>query len=79
MNCHEAIDVMGDAVGGRLEPALRAGFEEHVTECASCGTYLEQLRFTRKALQSLPRGGGTSPHRMELIRNYREEFGRESD
>jgi len=70
MNCHEAIDVMGDAVEGRLQAALRQGFEEHITECAPCRTYLEHLRLTRKALRSLP-AGGTSPRREELIENFR--------
>ena len=58
MNCHEVIDVMEEALEGRLPAGLRAGFEEHVTACASCGTYLEQLRITHEALPSLAAGRG---------------------
>ena len=47
MNCYEAIDVMGDAVEGRLQAALVAGFEEHITECHSCGSYFVQLATAR--------------------------------
>jgi hypothetical protein len=79
MNCQQAIDVMEDAIEGHLQPALRAGFEEHVFECVPCGTYLEHLRLTRQALQLLRRSGGTSPHRKELIEAFKKEFDREDD
>ena len=74
MNCPEAIDVMGDAVEGCLEPTLHASFHEHMEECPSCRTYFEQLRVTRKVLQSLPLEGATSPRRDELLETFREEF-----
>jgi anti-sigma factor RsiW len=79
MNCYQTIDVMGDEVEGVLEPALRAGFEEHIAECPSCGTYLEQLRLTREALRLLPRGGATSPRREELIERFARGFDRIDD
>jgi len=79
MNCYETIDVMGDEIEGVLEAALRADFDEHITECPSCGTYLEQLRLTRRALGMLPRGGVTSPRREELIRQFTRDFDRKND
>jgi anti-sigma factor RsiW len=79
MNCQEAIDLMGDAVDGCLPSTFQPGFEEHMVECASCRTYLEHLRLTRQALQSLPRGSGTSSRRKELIKKFTEEFDRNRD
>ncbi len=79
MNCQEAIDIMDNAIEGRLQPALRAGFDEHMAECVPCGTYFDHLRLTRGALRFLRRGGGPSPRREELIETFKEEFERESD
>jgi anti-sigma factor RsiW len=79
MNCHEAIDLMGDAVDGCVPSTFRAGFDEHMAECDSCRTYLEHLRLTRQALRALPRGSGTSSHLGELIKKFTKEFDRNRD
>jgi anti-sigma factor RsiW len=71
VNCRQAIDIMGGAIDGNLQPTLRIRFEKHITECAPCGTYLEHLHLTRKALQLVARSGATSPHREELIEAFR--------
>lgn len=76
MDCHEAIDLMGDAIDGRVPLALRSGFDEHMAECRPCATYLGHLKTLRAALQHMPREG-TSPHRQALLDAYREAF--ESD
>ena len=74
MNCHEAIDVMDDAIEGRLDDERRAGFDEHMEECRACGTYLEHLRMIRVALH-LQRGAVVvHPHKGELIRTFEKEF-----
>jgi predicted anti-sigma-YlaC factor YlaD len=78
MDCKEAIDLMGDALEGRLSRAFRPGFDEHLAECAPCGAYFENLRIARGVLQHLPSGGTTSPRLQELIRQYRKRFGRSS-
>ena len=54
MNCYEAIDLMGDALEGRLGAELRAGLKAHLEECAPCSNYFDQLRLTRRALENLP-------------------------
>jgi len=76
MNCYEAIDVMGEAVEGHLSDALRPGFEEHLAECRSCGTYYEHLQFTRRALLGLARRAEAGPHRNVLVARYKREFDR---
>jgi len=79
MNCVEAIDVMEDAIEGRLDPGLRTSLEEHLAECGPCGTYFEQLGITRQALRSLRSATGKNPVREELMDAFREELDREGD
>jgi predicted anti-sigma-YlaC factor YlaD len=73
MNCYEAIDLMGDALEGRLAAVARPGFDEHLEECAACRTYLDQLRVTREALGRVPRRPATSPRRSDLLDAFRKE------
>ncbi len=77
MTCQEAIDVMDEALDGRLSHELRPGFDEHMVECQPCSTYFEHLHVTRRVLRSLPREEGSSPRRSELIEAFRKEFERE--
>jgi len=75
MNCANAIDLMGDAIEGCLAANLKEDFYEHVEACTPCGTYFEQLCFTRNALAQLPRQSNTSRHRNELMKRFKIEFG----
>jgi hypothetical protein len=74
MNCREAIDVMDHALDDTLQPALQAGFREHMAACAPCRTYLEQLQVTRKALLLLPPDKVVNHRRDELIKEFIREF-----
>jgi len=74
MNCYEAIDLMGDALEDHLAPESRAGFDEHIEECAVCSTYMDQLRVTLKALERLPHPKVTSQGRSELIAAFQREW-----
>jgi hypothetical protein len=75
MNCHEAIDVMGDAAEDRLDARYCAGFREHVADCPPCAAYYEQLRLTRQALKDLaPSDSVSPPKRSELLERFHREF-----
>lgn len=75
MNCHEAIDVMGDAAEDRLDARCCAGFREHMEECPACSTYYDQLRLTRLALKNIAATDpGSPPKRSELLERFRREF-----
>jgi len=76
MTCQDAIDVMGDALEGRLTAELRLGFDEHMAECPPCATYLQHLQVTRETLLRLGASkGATSARRQQLIEAFRREFG----
>ena len=79
MTCQEAIDVMEEALEGRLEASLRPGFDEHLAECRPCDTYFGHLRVTRRALGSLARAGESNPRRSQLVEAFRKEFGPSRD
>ena len=71
MNCREAVDVMGEAVEDRLDPALRDDFAEHMDECVSCGAYYDQLRVTREALRHLPPDEVPEAYRRIIIEAFK--------
>ena len=75
MNCHETIDLMGDALEGRLAPESRADFDGHLEECTVCRTYLDQLRVTVQAIEQLPRPAVINRRRSELIAAFKRELG----
>lgn len=75
MNCYEAVDLMGDALEGTLAAALRDGFDGHLAECRPCRVYMEQLVLTRGALGRAGDPPRTSPHRDDLIAEFRRRFG----
>lgn len=73
MNCYETIDLMGDALEEGVPPESRAGFEEHLEECAPCRNYLDQIRVTLQALERLPRSSITSRRKSDLIAAFLRE------
>ena len=48
--CRELVELVTDYLEDRVPPELRARIEEHLTVCAGCRTYLEQIRSTRDAV-----------------------------
>ena len=51
--CRELVDLVTDYLDGALPPGWRAGFEEHLAGCDGCTEYVQQIRATIKALESL--------------------------
>lgn len=74
MNCYETIDLMGEALDGRLPPESRVGFDEHLEECPPCRNYLDQLRVTIAALERLPRQEVSSDRRSKLVEAFQREW-----
>ena len=57
MTCRELVEVITEYLEGTLADPERARFEEHLGDCRSCATYLDQMRATIAALGEL-RGVG---------------------
>jgi anti-sigma factor RsiW len=46
LTCAELVELVTDYLEGRLAPAERSRFEEHLGFCDWCVTYIEQMRQT---------------------------------
>ena len=46
LTCQELVELVTDYLEGALPSAERVRFEEHLTGCTGCHTYLEQMRDT---------------------------------
>jgi predicted anti-sigma-YlaC factor YlaD len=46
ITCREVVEIVGDYLGGVLQPADHARFEQHLHACTWCMTYLDQVRDT---------------------------------
>ena len=44
--CQEIVELVTDYLEGAMDPALRAAFEAHLSDCRHCPHYLEQMRAT---------------------------------
>lgn len=44
--CRELVELVTDYLEGALSAADTERFEQHLTECAGCGAYLDQIRTT---------------------------------
>ena len=73
MTCAQALDLVGEALENSLADPERAGFEDHLGECAACRTYVEQIRLTLLALEALPPPEAANPHREALLAQFRKK------
>ena len=71
MTCRELVDVITGYIEGTLPAADRARLETHLEECASCRTYLEQMRDTIAALGSLREQQLSPETRAGLLQAFR--------
>ena len=53
LTCKEIVELVTDYLEQTLVSDMRARFEEHVTECPGCQTYIEQVRQTISMLHRL--------------------------
>ena len=71
ITCKELVELVTDYLEGRLDPAQRARFEEHLATCTPCTTYLEQMRMTIDALGRIPPESITPEAERDLLAAFR--------
>ena len=49
LSCQELVELVTDYLEGALPDGLRDRFDEHISHCTGCQTYLEQMRLTIRA------------------------------
>jgi predicted anti-sigma-YlaC factor YlaD len=72
LTCRELVEVVTDYLEGRLAPAERVRFEEHVAFCSWCRTYLDQMRETVRLSGSLAEDDLSPEAREGLLRAFRD-------
>ena len=68
--CREMVELVTDYLEERLPPADRASFEAHLTKCAACTAYVEQMRETLAALGRIPEETISPNARAALLRVF---------
>ena len=71
-SCQEMTEVVTRYLDDALRPDDRERYERHISYCAGCRTYLEQMRETIKQTGELPRDESLPPAlREELLAQFR--------
>jgi anti-sigma factor RsiW len=71
LSCAQLVEIVTDYVEDRLTVTDRLRFEEHVSSCGPCRTYLAQMRETIRLTGSLREGDIDSEARDTLLEAFR--------
>ena len=66
-SCQEMIEVVTNYLDDALPPDERQQFERHLSYCAGCGTYVDQMRETIRQTSMVPREESLPPALREEI------------
>jgi anti-sigma factor RsiW len=77
MTCQELVELVTDYFEGALSAGERKRFDEHISSCPWCATYLEQMRETITVLGRLEEESIPPDTRAELLHAFRD-WNRES-
>jgi anti-sigma factor (TIGR02949 family) len=67
LSCQEMIEAVTDYLDDALPPGERQRFEHHLSYCAGCGTYVDQMRETIRQTGEVPREESLPPALRERI------------
>ena len=71
-SCQEMIEVVTSYLDDALPPEERERFERHLSYCAGCSTYLDQIRETIRQTGKVPREESLPPAlREEIVAQFR--------
>ncbi|MFL5618022.1 MAG: anti-sigma factor family protein [Gemmatimonadaceae bacterium] len=71
LTCKEFVELVTDYLEGALPKVERRRFEEHLSSCPYCITYLDQMRQTIRALGRLPEETVSSEAMNTLLDAFR--------
>jgi anti-sigma factor RsiW len=72
MSCKEFVELVTDYLEDALTPEERLRFEEHLTICPGCVTYVDQMRSTIHAVGSLREDDVPDEARDALLHAFRD-------
>ena len=71
ITCKELVELVTVYLEGRLSPADLARFEEHLSVCPGCRTYVEQIRQTIRLLGLIDEEAISAEAENTLLRAFR--------
>jgi predicted anti-sigma-YlaC factor YlaD len=71
ITCKEIVEVVNDYLEDRMPPERRLLFEEHLTFCSWCQTYLDQMRETVRLSGGLTEDELSPETREDLLNVFR--------
>lgn len=72
MTCIELVELVTDYLEGSMPTDERARFDEHISGCEGCTTYMEQLRITIRLTGMLPEEQIAPDARAALLDAFRD-------
>ncbi len=72
MACKELVELVTEYLDGTLLPVDRQRFEDHLTDCSHCATYLDQMRQTIRTLGRLTEESLPEDAKQDLLRIFRD-------
>ena len=72
MNCSELVELVTDYLEDSMPAEQRARFDEHVSGCDGCTTYLEQFRITIRLTGMLSEEQVAPDARQTLLAAFRD-------
>jgi anti-sigma factor RsiW len=72
VSCKELVELVTNYLEDALPPEERARFEEHLTICPGCVTYVEQMRETVQVVGNLREESIPPEKRDELLAAFRD-------
>ena len=72
LTCHELVELVTDYLEGALPLPDRGRFEAHLLDCDDCPVYLEQMRFTIRAVGALSEARVSEAAKDEMLRLFRD-------
>ena len=71
-SCQEMIEVVTNYLDDALPPEERQRFERHLSYCAGCSTYVDQMRETIRQTGMVPHDESLPPTlREEIVAQFR--------
>jgi anti-sigma factor RsiW len=75
LDCDELVELVTEFLEGALDGPTERRLVDHLALCDGCGTYLEQIRATARALGDLPPDRLPAPARTALLSAFRAGAG----
>jgi predicted anti-sigma-YlaC factor YlaD len=71
LTCKEIVELVTDYLEGRMSLEDRSRFEQHLTYCSGCSSYLQQIRQTMAVTGAVQEDALTPEMQEDLVRLFR--------